>query len=583
MTIRLAGVVETQHEPSDSTVISEREWQTLDDSPSAPDPDSAKTPRLLGRAEANDLLRTSDRLLNAVEQAVVAWDLGGAITYVNDAAEAIYGWPREAALGAQALEMQAPEMSAEQLAVINESLDAGRSWSGEMTIGTAAGSVLPMWVTHTPVIEAGSVVGFIGLAMDISERKAAEALTWHRATHDTLTDLPNHRSLTDQLNEQLRRLESPDGVDVILVDIGNIDPFRDRHGHAVGEDLIAWSARTVASAIHPGDLLARFSDTTFAIGCSHAGSVEGTFEFASNLCSKLQLMVQDEHPGTNLRTSAGFATMLARSEAAEEVLQQAAIALTQAKRDRSVKQYDPSMRAAVDDRHVLQGLVADAVLNGRVGVGYQPVVNLEDQHIVGAETLLRMTDHDGEPLSAYAVVQAAEVGGLMADLGNLVLRQACLDASTWNGSHSSDPISVAVNVSATQLDDPLFVSRVAETLSETGIAPSLLWLEITEGTLMRDPGACCEVLVALKELGVNLSADDFGTGYSSLAYLKRFPLDILKIDQSFVAGLPGAQDDTAIAEAIVALSEALDLIVVAEGIEEPRQLQALKEMGVRYG
>ncbi|QXC60679.1 EAL domain-containing protein [Aquihabitans sp. G128] len=523
-------------------------------------------------------------MLNAVAQAVVAWDLDGQITYLNDAARAMYGWPRQMAVGTQATEVSPADIAPEQLAVIADTLAAGTAWTGEITVGRPDGSVMPVWVTNTPVIEGDAVVGYIGVSLDITERKAAEALVWHRATHDALTELANHRSLTDQLSERMAALAHGERLAVVLVDLGTMEAVADTFGHAVGLDLVVWGAERIAATTHEGDLLARFSDHTIAVCCSHGLNEAEALGYGTRLRNQVRAANGDgQRPNLRLRTAAAIATVTSPTSGADDLLQTAATALTLAKRNGSIRVYDSSMRLELERRRQLEDRVAEALTTDQVSLGYQPIIRLDDQVTVGAEALLRLTDGDGGPLPAIEVVRAAERAGRMPEFGELILRQACADAAGWQRACPDRSIAISVNVSTTQLDDPRLAARVEHALTASGLEPSSLWLEITESTLMRDPARCRQTLTELKAVGVRLSADDFGTGYSSLAYLKSFPLDIIKIDQSFVAGLPHNLEDFAIVQAILALSDALGLSVVAEGIESEAQLAELRDQGTPYG
>jgi diguanylate cyclase (GGDEF)-like protein/PAS domain S-box-containing protein len=534
-------------------------------------------------ATTEDRLRSSDRLLNAVGQAVVAWNLDGEVTYLNAAAEAMYGWPREVGVGSQAMDLSGARLSADQLENIASTLNEGRSWSGEITVGRADGTVAPAWVTNTPVVEDGEIVGFIGVSLDISERKAAEATSWHRATHDALTDLANHRSLTDQIDEELVRLDHGCALTAILVDLGPLDVVNDNFGHGAGQALIQRAAEVLATIVHEGDLLARFSGRTFAVTCGHGLADADAFAYADAMRAALADPEALGRPDVHLRVSAAVAAVTPPATGAEDLLRCATTALSVARATEATRTYDDSMRADLARRLQVEALVERTILSGRVALGYQPIVRLRDEVTIGGEALLRLVDDQGDPVPAIEVVAAAERIGKIGELGGIVLRQACSDVASWQHAAPDRAMTISVNISALQLDDPSLPERVTEAVRDAGIDASTLWLEITEGAMMRDPRRCGMVLADLRARGIRLSADDFGTGYSSLAYLRRFPLDSIKIDQSFVAGLPQNLEDHAIVQAILAMADALGLRVVAEGVERDSQLEDLRSLGTAYG
>ncbi|MCU1354105.1 MAG: hypothetical protein JWM05_3314 [Acidimicrobiales bacterium] len=286
-----------------------------------------------------------------------------------------------------------------------------------------------------------------------------------------------------------------------------------------------------------------------------------------------------------LRASAGVVLDASAELDADELLQRADTALVRAKaagKD-ATRLWDDAMRRQLLRRIELEAVVRRAVALGEVTLEYQPIVQLEDQAIVGAEALLRMTDEHGTPIPAIEVIEAAESCGSIVGLGLLILRTACAEAARWTRVRPGLDLTMAVNLSALQLADANLPDLVAGVLRAAGLEPDRLCLEITESVLMDDTELTGRRLAQLKSLGIHLSADDFGTGYSPLSYLKRLPLDSMKIDASFVAGLPDCAEDVSIVTAIMGAARGLGLQVVAEGIERPDQLRALEELGCARG
>ena len=490
----------------------------------------------------------------------------------------------------------------------------------EFDLMDSAGRPVPMLVGASPLEVEGDQLTCITFA-DLSAHKAQEAeiaqlletqterLTSlqeaqsaliHQAHHDPLTGLPNRLLIVDRLDRALDPSAAVEQMDpvptvgsspraatprlmLIILDVGSLDNVNDTFGHQIGEQVIVRCTENLMAEMHPGDDLGRLSDNSLAVRCPHASDAPSAQMYADAL--RRGLARPFNLGGIDIRLPVSAAVALAAPDVADgdELLRRAGTALQWARRDGSARVYDETMRDELLRRAEMETLVNQVIADGIVTLGYQPVVRLDDRRTIGAEALLRLRDRDGNPVSALDVVEAADRGGLISALGELILRTACQDAAHWSRAAPERSIPVSVNVSARQLDDATLPDRVTAALHSAALDPSNLWLEVTESALMSDPARSAILLAELKARGIKLSADDFGTGYSSLAYLKAFPLDVLKVDQSFVAGLPQNLEDAAITRAIVAMAAALGLSVVAEGIETDAQLDALLELGAGAG
>lgn len=542
---------------------------------------------ITSRREGDDLLALKARLLDSVGQAVIAWDTSGRVTFANTKAEELYGLDRNAAIGRSITEVIDIEddVAGARFEGLIESVTIGRPWEGELNIARADRRAIPVWTANTPVIEDGLLIGHIGVSRDLSDQKRADARLAHRFRHDVLTDLPTRSTFVEVLAERVAFLDHEDPHElqtVVLVDIGSLDLLNDAFTYATGDAAILHCAALLRRAAHPGDEVARFSDRAFAISCSHLDALDAATAYAEEIRQAMSEPFDVGGVAVHLRVAASLADTRSSACGAEELIRRADIALVPARRDRSTRVFDASMQAEIMRQVHMADLVNQILDSGVVGLGYQPVVRLSDQATVGAEALLRATD-GGEPVSPLALVEAAERSGRMHELGELILRTACADAVSWPRASSGRPVSLSVNLSARQLDDPALSERVLAALDESGLPPASLCLEVTEGALMADPARAAAQLGGLRAHGIRFAADDFGTGYSSLAYLKALPLDALKIDQSFVAGLPDNLEDVAITQAVMAMSDALGLSVTAEGVENERQLGALLELGTGFG
>lgn len=536
------------------------------------------------RRDADDLLAVKARLLDSVGQAVVAWDTSGLVTFVNANAEELYGVTRSDAVGQLIVEVidVDPVTNADQIAAIAEATAAGEPWEGEVVVGRPGRPSVAVWTTNTPILSEGRVLGHIGVSKDITDEKAAAARLDRMARHDGLTGLPNRQTLVDLVDARLAGLRPEQVTSVVLVDLGTLDLLNDAFNHATGDAVVLRCAGRLQQVIHAGDGLARFSDHTFGISCSHEPDGQAAAAYAERLRAALSEPLEVEGTDVHLPASASVVTVHPGTCGAEELIRRADTALSRARRERSTRVYDDSMQAEILRQLHLDRLIDKILASGTIRMGYQPLVRLSDQTIVGAEALLRVLDGE-DPVPPLELVAAAERTGRIGDLGELILRTACIDAATWPRAWSGRPVAVSVNLSARQLSDRSLAQRVEASLAASGLAPWSLCLEITESALMDDPAWAIAQLEALRASGIRFAADDFGTGYSSLAYLKALPLDALKIDRSFVAGLPDSLEDLAITQAILSMSDALGLSVTAEGIETDQQFDVLLELGTGFG
>jgi diguanylate cyclase (GGDEF)-like protein/PAS domain S-box-containing protein len=504
------------------------------------------------------------------------------VVRINENLARISGMVPDEVLGRTAPEM-VPDLWPQLEDAYRRALD-GETTSG-MDVSRAdlddPGKIRHWLASYFPVRSQDEIIGVGNVVVEITDRKEAEARIAHQAGHDSRTGLPNRRLLTDRLDEMLAA-ETTAATTIVLVDICQFDLVNDVFGFDLGDLMIEQCAEDLVGAVHPDDVLARVSDHTFAVACPHQSTESEAVSYAETLRSLLAGRQVVGGVGLHLQVAAATATVADSAVVAAELIRRADSALLVARRGGTTRAFDESIHAGLVRQFELEALVARAIARGGVTLGYQPVVRLHDQATIGAEALLRLPDANGEPVPALDLVHAAERSGRIGELGELVLRRACTDAATWQAAIPDRRISISVNVSAQQLDDPAFPEKVSTIVETSGLDPSSLCLEITESALMIDPDRSADILVDLKARGFRLSADDFGTGYSSLAYLKRFPLDEVKIDRSFVAGLPFSLEDIAITQAVVALAEALDLVVMAEGVETASQFEELKRQGVPH-
>ena len=447
------------------------------------------------------------------------------------------------------------------------------------------GAQLLALVASRPLIDAGGDwAGTVIMVTDVTASRAAEAALLYESYHDGLTGLPNRALFLEHLAHAIRR--QPPGAGGLAVLIIDIDRFRwvnDSLGPRGGDKLLAAMAGRLRSAIRPSDTLARSGGDEYAVLCDGLKDEAAAIAVARRVADGVArpFTLDDRHFGMTVSVGVTFVPT-GRTDPAEAVLCDADAA-TQAAKKRGggrVELFDDESRRLALGRVETETQLRTAVDRGQFEVHYQPVVELVSAQVVGVEALVRWQHPARGLVAPLEFIPAAEDTGLIVPIGAFVLRTACNDIAAWNRSHPDRPaVSVAVNLSARQLVSSGLTELVAGALEDSGLDPGLLCLEITESVLMEDGLASRVALLALKALGVQLAVDDFGTGYSSLLYLRQFPIDLLKVDRSFVAGLGHSPQDSAIVAAVVGLAQGLELAAVAEGVESSEQAFRLAELG----
>ncbi|WP_298990040.1 EAL domain-containing protein [uncultured Pseudokineococcus sp.] len=406
-----------------------------------------------------------------------------------------------------------------------------------------------------------------------SQRVQAEQEMRRRALRDDLTGLPNRAALVERLEEDLTG-RPREGVGVLLVDLDHFKAVNDSLGHAAGDELLVLVAERLTAAVRGSGLVARLSGDEFVVVDELADDARAA-AVAERLIEVLTAPVVLQDLEIVVSASVGVARSVA-GEGAERLLHRADVAVHRAKaRGRNcVEVHDPDHVDPAAGRLRLLGELRQGIERGELVVHYQPRMDLRGDRLAGVEALVRWQHPEGGLLPPVAFIGVAEESGLVRRLGARVLDEALAQTAAWARAGGA-PVEIAVNLSARQLADADLVPLVERTLERHGVAPALLTLEVTETALMDDPDAALLTLTALKRLGVTLAVDDFGTGYASFTYLQRFPLDELKIDRSFVAGMEGSRGDAAIVATCVQLARSLGLRSVAEGVETAAQREAL--------
>ncbi|GLZ30146.1 GGDEF domain-containing protein [Lentzea sp. NBRC 105346] len=424
-------------------------------------------------------------------------------------------------------------------------------------------------LTHVTTFPPAVVVSFT----DITERRSIAARLEHDATHDTVTGLANRAVVIRHLDAR------SSGMSVLFIDLDKFKVINDSLGHSCGDKVLRIAGERLRSRSRRGDLVGRLGGDEFVVVTS-ATTHGDVCALAQNLRDAIAAPMLVDGRQLHLDASIGIVTVERRdARDGEDILRDADVAMYQAKaqgRGRHVF-FDVDLRERVQRRLQLEQDLRDAARNDQLSVVYQPIVDLRSERVVSFEALLRWTHPVQGAISPAEFIPLAEESDLINLLGRHVLRTTA-DQVTGLRARVGDGCHLAVNLSPRQLDDPRLVPAVREVLHTTGLAPGTLCLEITENALMKDPAVAARTVSALRDLGVRLAIDDFGTGYSSLAQLRRLPLDQLKIDQSFVAALGDCRDAEAIVGSIIGMAHAVNLTVVAEGVETERQLDVLRRL-----
>ncbi len=462
-----------------------------------------------------------------------------------------------------------------------QSINSAGYWQGELWNRRKNGELYPAWVSISAVRnEAGQVNKYISVSADITESKQAEDRIRYLAYFDPLTDLPNRTLLRDRTGQLLlaARREQRSAA-LLYLDVDNFKNINDSLGHLAGDQLLQEVARRIAHAIADTDAVGRPGGDEFLIILGEADAAAAMHTAQQLLSAIAQPYATAEQP-LNITASIGIAVFPRDGEDFDELHKNADIALYKAKelgRNR-YHFFTQELNSAAMERLTLENALRSALGNGELVLHYQPQVDIDNSRIFGVEALLRWTHPQLGAVPPDRFIPIAEETGLIGTIGEWVMFEACRQTKAWQQA-GLPPISVAVNASTRQFTLCDMYQTVSRALNETGVAPELLEVEITESLLAQDLETTLEVLRRIKALGVRIAVDDFGTGYSSLAYLKRFPIDKLKIDQSFVRDLETDLDDRAIAAGVINLGHSLGLTVIAEGIETEEQQQLLRGLG----
>jgi diguanylate cyclase (GGDEF)-like protein/PAS domain S-box-containing protein len=464
----------------------------------------------------------------------------------------------------------------------------GPQGSVEAILKTTEGHLVPVLLGSSSLTLEGDHITCLTFT-DLTSEREAEAALAHSAQHDALTGLPNRILLSDRIQHALeRRATGPGLLALLFCDVDGFKNINDAHGHQVGDSVLQTVASRLTAAVRPEDTVARIGGDEFVVLCEELTDIDAASMVATRLGSAVAMPISTTIGMVEATMSIGVAVATHGERASTDtLLRDADEAMYKAKRQgpNVIQLFDEKLRTVAAARLQLMTELRRATGNGELRLVYQPVMDVVAERMVGVEALLRWKNPTRGLVAPDAFIPFAERSGLIVQMGAWVVQEACRQGAAWRATDAGGrPFTMSVNVSGRQLTPAArLVDTVASALEESGLTPGALILEVTESALMDDAEAALRVVNELKALGVRIAIDDFGTGYSSLLYLKRFPVDLLKIDRSFVAGLGGNREDTAIVRSVIDLAQAFGISSVAEGIENAKQLADLRSLGCQFG
>ncbi|MHA6572626.1 phosphodiesterase DibA [Pseudomonas yamanorum] len=536
--------------------------------------------------ENRERLRQAAAVFDCTREGVLVTDAKGLIVHVNRAFIEITGYQCEDVMGHQPSLFKSGRHSASFYQAMFQTLERDGEWSGEIWNRRKSGEIYPQWQTIRVIRDdQGQVSHYVAVFSDISAIKHSEHELAHLAHHDPLTDLPNRLLFTDRAEQALASAQAHKrGCALLLLDLDHFKIINDSLGHNVGDQLLKTVGERLQSLFGPGVTLARLGGDEFAVLAESCPQLVQAAALAQRILDAMkEPFIFDGHQ-LFISASIGISLFPGDALSAEQLLRNADSALFKAKSAgrESYALYTEELTAHAQHRVEMAGELRRALEQQELRVYYQPVHELQNSRLIGVEALVRWQHPERGLVPPGEFIPIAERTGLIADIDAWVMDQACRQMCQWLADGA--PLTfLAVNVSSRLFARRELYEQVAKVLHDTGLDPAFLELEVTESAVMEDPEVALEQMHRLRELGLRLAIDDFGTGYSSLLRLKRLPVQKLKIDQGFVAGLPWDEDDAAIVRVVIALAQSMGMQVHAEGIEQVDQARFLLDQQCDLG
>jgi diguanylate cyclase (GGDEF)-like protein/PAS domain S-box-containing protein len=540
-------------------------------------------------ANATDLAKREQHFHALVQNSsdvITLIDRQGTIQYQSASVERILGYQETELVGKVFGDLVHPDDRTQALRKIDEAINiVGPPIATECRLRRVDDSYCPAEVTITNLLELPAVRGLVLNTRDVGERKALEEKLTHQAFHDSLTNLPNRAAFRIGLDHALHGA-SEGRIAVLFLDLDDFKAVNDTMGHDVGDELLVAVGARIASTLRPGDTVARLGGDEFAVLLKKMEDEQIAGRVAERITRQLVPPFAINGKEISIRASIGIAGLVSGQEAADDLIRNADVAMyiAKAKGKSRFVQYEASLASAAVERMELEHDLRVALQEKQFVLQYEPVIMLESGAIHSVEALVRWNHPRRGLLAPVDFVGVAEQSGLIIELGRWVLQQAARDGRRWQVRYPSVPaMNISVNLSGRQLERPDLIKEVVDAVDAAGLDPQSLILELTESVLLADTEPVARTLQELRSLGFRLALDDFGTGFSSLGHVRDFPVDILKMDASFVAGIGRGLADGAILRAVIGLANSLGLMTIGEGIERQDQLAALNAMGCNAG
>lgn len=542
--------------------------------------------RMIGtRRDISELRRQAEQqrlaatVFEAASEGMVIMNDHYRVLAVNDACCALSGYSREELLGHSVARIAGSPESQRQYQAMREALELHGHWQGELIETRKSGEVYPQWVQLREVRDANdSVTHVVAFISDLSVRRKIEERLRYLTHYDDLTGLANRGLLKERLHEACQRVRrNGRNMAVLYIDLDRFKLLNESLGHEAADALLREMSRRITQTLADADTIARLSGDEFVVLFDAYGSLSSLAHLGSRLLQRIRKPLIIDEQELVISASIGVSLMPDNSRDAEVLLRQANMAMQQAKHlgGNTLQFFTDRPQASSMQYLQLENQLRKALEVGQLEVFYQPRLSLADDALEAAEALVRWRHPQRGLVAPAHFIPLAEETGLIIPLGEFVLREACRQARQWQQDGLAE-IRVSVNLSVKQLRQGNFVSLVRQVLEETGLPATMLELELTESQLLDDIDNAISISEQLRALGVRLAIDDFGTGFSSLSYLKRFPVDYVKIDRSFISELEHSSQDAAITRAIIAMVHSLERKVVAEGVETQAQMDFLK-------
>lgn len=537
---------------------------------------------LTRQQEYEDSLALAQQVFDNAAEAVMITDAENRIVRINSAFTRITGWTAEESLGRNPSFLSSGKQSPEFYREMWQTLSEAGVWQGEVVNRRRSGQYYPEWLSISTVRNRqGKVTHYLAIFSDISERKRAEGLIHRYSWFDSLTDLPNKALLIDRINQAIIAAQN-EGKPLYLLafNLNRLKHINDSLGHNIGDEVLKIVAQRLVKATREGDTVSRVTGDDFVVVVPRLSQPHRAINLAERLVESINAPMDIQGNAIHITANAGLSVFPADGTEPDTLLMNADAALNHSRTQgqNKIAFFEPHMNAAILEKINLQGELTAALANRQFLLHFQPQLDLQTQRLTGVEALIRWQHPERGLVSPAVFIPAAEELGLIVQIGDWVIDEACRSLARWRQRGLTE-LCVAINLSAHQFAHTNLVQTVRDAIVRHGVPPERIELEITEGVAMHDADEVLTRLHELKAIGVQISIDDFGTGYSSLAYLMRFPVDKLKIDQSFVRDMGNSSEADSIVRAIVALAHGLSLAVIAEGVETDAQLDRLKHIG----